>query len=80
MKQFRQAQERNNERKGRKMKREARIVEYFKEFAFEIKEAKKQGFNYAEVDPCKGIHFCTIKNNATPINWSYGPDCDQFFI
>lgn len=61
------------------MKREEKVNELMKKFAAEIAEAKGNGCNYAEADDdC--IHFCTVVNGSTPMNWSRGPECDQFWI
>ena len=55
------------------------IMEIKKFFKKEIAEAIASGYNYAETDG-EFIHFCRVDNNSTPINWSWGPDCDQFDI
>jgi len=50
-------------------------------FAAEISAAATAGGNYAEIDESgEAIHFCTVVDNSTPLDWSWGPECSGFWI
>lgn len=52
-------------------------------FEAEIRAAKAEGYNYAEVSESgEHIHFCYIPEgrNSTPLDWSWGPYATSFWL